>query len=166
VSAAASKKAAEKEEKKGASVVGAGDVLFYAVGLALFLYGLELKGMLEAFTAVPKAPPQWPFFVTAALIPSSHLLYAYIWFRPKKFKASCKKAPLKILGKHAVAVFSKFVLGLKVFQQAALLGFVSSYSLASAKALLYSQTPVTWGLALFLVLAGQVCTAPGLRHTE
>ena len=152
----ASKKAAV-EEKKGASVVGAGDVIFYAFGLGLFLYGLELKGALGAFTAVPTTAPQWPFYVTAALIPSSHLLYAYIWFRPKKFKAACKKAPLKWLGKHAVAVFSKFVLGLKLFQQAALLGFVSSYSLDGAKKLLYAQTPTTLGIALFLLAAGQVC---------
>ena len=108
-------------------------------------------------TAVPTTAPQWPFYVTAALIPSSHLLYAYIWFRPKKFKAACKKAPLKWLGKHAVAVFSKFVLGLKLFQQAALLGFVSSYSLDGAKKLLYAQTPTTLGIALFLLAAGQVC---------
>ena len=99
------------------------DVLFYAVGLAAFFYALQLKGLLDAFATMPTAVPAPAFFATAALVPCSHALYAFIWYRPKKFKAICKKLPLKLLGKSPVAVFGKLVLLLKAFQQALLVGF-------------------------------------------
>jgi len=159
---AAASKAKEDEESSGGSIVGASDVLTTAVGFGLFAYALQLKGLLSAdkLTPVMPATPEKIFqlAITAFVIAGSHLIYAYIWYYPKKFQARAKKMPLKMLGKHPVAVFGNVVLGWKMIQQFTFLAFVSGGSVDKLKALLTSwiSIPELVVIALVLFVIGQI----------
>ena len=154
-----------KEQEKGAPLVGVSDVLMFLFGFGGYAYGLKLKGLLSMENLKP-AVTMDPMFVggtvaTAIAIAGSHLIYGFIWTYPKKFKAMCKKAPLKFLGKHAVAVFGKLVLFWKMMQQAALFWWASGFATPSVdgvKAFVHAllASPEQLGLSLALLLAGQV----------
>ena len=155
----------EDANKKGAPIVGVADVLTMLFGFGLFAYGLKTKDLLSVdklkptmLLSVDKLSPTTiaGLVGTAFMISGSHILYALIWYYPKKFMALVKKAPLKFFGVHAVAVFGKLVLLWKMLQQVALLAFVSKASLHTLKALVMANTPEQWAIAAALFFAGQV----------
>jgi len=152
--------AQEDSETSGAPIVGAADVLTLALGFGLFGYGLQSKNLLSSASLMPS--PTMPAATiaglvgTAIMVAGSHILYALIWYNPKKFKVLAKKVPFKFLGKHAVAVFGKLVLGWKISQQLALCAFVSKLSMDTFKAFFLALTPELWALAATLFALGQV----------
>ena len=151
----------EDAEKKGAPIVGVADVLTMLFGFGLFAYGLSTKDLLSVDKLKPTMDKLTPTTIaglagTAFMISGSHILYALIWYYPKKFMALVKKAPLKFFGVHAVAVFGKLVLLWKMLQQVALFAFVSKASLPTLWALFVANAPVQWAIAAALFFAGQV----------
>ena len=150
----------EDAKKKGAPIVGVADVLTMLFGFGLFAYGLSTKDLLSVEKLKPKMPLSPTTIAglagTAFMISGSHILYALIWYYPKKFTALVKKAPLKFFGVHAVAVFGKLVLLWKMLQQVALFAFVSKASLPTLWALFVANAPVQWAIAAALFFAGQV----------
>lgn len=143
----------EGTKPSGFSVVGPSDVLVLGSAVAAFAYVLPAP--------VPMVmPPMVPAFaVMLAVIASSHILYAVVWYKTKLFKKACKMLPLKLLAKQPVGVFGKLVLLNKVVQQAALCAWASELSFPALKALVMAQSPMVMGAAAALVVVGQVLNA-------
>ena len=57
------------------------------VGVALFCYALNAKGLLEHSLDTARVPPEWFFVAAAASTP--HVMYYFIWTRPKQFMGLC-----------------------------------------------------------------------------
>ena len=145
-----------KDDKKSMfSVVGPSDVLVLAAAAYVFAI------MLPA--PVPTTPPtNIPYFVAMMLaVATSHVLYAFVWYKTKSFKKLCKKAPLKFIGKMPVTVFGNLVLGIKMFQQLSLAAWAFSFvgSVDKFKALVLTRSPEYFAAAAALFLAGQVLNA-------
>ena len=164
---AAEKTAAAEEKTGGAPIVGLGDVLTLMFGFGLFAYEyMQLKfDTLEKLTPSITMTPYTAAAIagTALMIAGSHLIYAFIWYYPKKFKAMSKKMPLKFLGKHPVAVFGQLVLMWKMVQQAALLAYLTDCSWPDAKSMLlyaFKEGPMgmdtKWVIAFVLLAVGQL----------
>ena len=135
--------------KKGSSFVGPSDVICVAAAVATFAYGLPAAVPLDT-------PPMPAFALIAAVAASAHVLYGCVWFFSKGFKKACKKVPLKLLGKNAVAVFAVLVTLAKVLQQLTLVAWAVDYKLDAALPLVTSIPPNQALIGGALVLAGQL----------
>lgn len=109
-------------------------------------YGLSSK----AFTAV--ISPHWA--LAALAVSGSHILYACVWFMPKRFSAACAFPPLSLLGKHPVSVFALLVAIAKILQQIGLLGFVAATAGSPLDYVLQASWSA-WAVALVLLAIGQ-----------
>ena len=135
-------------------VVGPSDVLVMSAATYGFYYALPKP--------VPTVmPPMTPALMgMAAAVVSSYLLYAIVWYKSKAFKAAAKKKPLSLLGKNAVIVFEKLVLGTKTMQQLALLAWATpSMEFSALQTLVMTHSQETFAIAAGLLLVGQILNA-------
>lgn len=119
---------------------------------------------MEALRPLRQAPAKLSLALACAVV-APHLLYGYIWENPKRFKEKSAKAPLCILGKNAVEVMEKLVLGLKAAQLGTLLAWCEWGLLPACGASVTngwavveaarSAAPARWLLSLGLLIPGQ-----------
>merc|ERR1712194_803539 len=97
-----------------------------------------------------------------------HCMYAYIWEKPKDFGQRAARAPLNILGGHAVEVMEKLVLSLKVVQVGTLVTWCQYGLLPACRDptitgsgtgvlnAISSAAPARWILGLGFFIPGQI----------
>lgn len=132
------------------SVVGPADVLVLAAAVGAFYYVLP-KPVPMVMPAMTPA-----FQGMLAMIASSHILYAIVWYKSKAFKSAAKKMPLSLLGKNAVGVFGQLVLLNKLVQQLALLAWASRMDFGALTKLVTTHTPEQYAAGAGLLLMGQI----------
>ena len=140
--------------------MGAAD---WTVGLsALALYLATAAHDLRAHTPKLTDVPLMAMATSAALVASSHLCYALVWFAPNHFAQACNHNPLKRCGKHPVDVFSVLVLLTKIIQQIGLLLLVVNdrpKPLQLVYQIIAHAGPHRWVAAMLLLVLGQVLNA-------
>ena len=95
----------------------------------------------------------------AVAVASSHVLYAFVWFAPRRFAMACAWPPLSLLGAHAVSVFSALVFWFKFAQQCALLLVYAGRTPADALAAIRAASQAQLLLAAALLGGGQLLNA-------
>ncbi len=116
---------------------------------------------------LPLTPPACPTHATAylaaALVASSHALYAAIWYYPHTFRHLAERTtPLRFLGANAVGVFSVLVALLKICQQLGLFLIVSANyadTSAAVRDIVLAASPPRLLAAVALLAAGQLLNA-------
>mmetsp|Transcript_146352 Transcript_146352/g.469518 ORF Transcript_146352/g.469518 Transcript_146352/m.469518 type:complete len:190 (+) Transcript_146352:45-614(+) len=124
-----------------------------------------MVAVLEALQPL-RAVPLWLSVMMLSSMAAPHCLYAYIWDKPEDFQLRSRTMPLRLLGKHAVAVMEKLVLGLKAIQLSTVLawfeygllpacGFAAAQGRWAVADALRSAAPARWILGLGLLIPGQ-----------
>ena len=101
--------------------------------------------------------PAW--WVTAAAVSSTHVLYAFIWYSPKAFTSICARMPYRLLGDHPVEVFHRIVVSLKAVQQLAVVALVADCSLTRLASMLLATSGTEWCIMAALMGVGQTLNA-------
>ena len=136
--------------------------IFSALDLAVVGGGVAAYA---GFLAVADLTPHVAFAFDADWLPlavavaSSHVLYALVWFAPRRFASACARPPLRLLGAHAVSVFSALVFWFKLAQQCALLLAYAGRTPADALAAIRAASQAQLLLAAALLCGGQVLNA-------
>jgi hypothetical protein len=130
---------------------------FIVFGCALLpvllrLHALELlPALLDARTSVVVLR-WWVCVVGLALL---YALHGFIWNRPAKFTALCRRLPLRLLGSHPVDVFAACEILGKLWQAAMLVALISRAGLAAAADSLAFAPLWCWAVLAVYLLVGQ-----------
>ena len=125
---------------------------------AAFYYALSLL-KVPLMGKVSWTAPQW--LTLLLIVASSHILYAFVWYKTPAFKKLCKGVLGKVLmNKKPVKVFGKLVLLFKAVQQLALLVWAFSLVLGlttvgAAIGFVLNTSTVQKAVAVVLIAVGQ-----------
>ena len=143
-----------------AFIVGMSDFLVFGSGLALWLYALQQRSLpwLASLTAM-KGVASAGWLVTALTVSTTHLMYAFIWYNPKKFTSICARPPLRLLGDHPVDIFHHLVIFLKALQQLAAATLFAGGSMTTLVSMIAATSATEWGVMMVLMAVGQLLNA-------
>uniref|UniRef100_A0A7S2J3R7 phosphatidyl-N-methylethanolamine N-methyltransferase n=1 Tax=Haptolina brevifila TaxID=156173 RepID=A0A7S2J3R7_9EUKA len=136
------------------------DFLVFGSGLALWLYALQQRSLpwLASLTAM-KGVASAGWLVTALTVSTTHLMYAFIWYNPKKFTSICARPPLRLLGDHPVDIFHHLVIFLKALQQLAAATLFAGGSMTTLVSMIAATSATEWGVMMVLMAVGQLLNA-------